>query len=225
MREKPIVAIDGPSGAGKSTVARGVANSLNFAFIDTGALYRAVAWLAKNEGIDWEDGPALGELAEAHRFAFDPKGELSIDGDRVGTRIRTPEMSLGASHVAKHEEVRRALSHVQRRLSESGGVVLEGSDIGTEVFPDAEMKFFLTASTRVRARRRFEELRGLGEEVTLAEVERDQRQRDAQDRERAVSPLRQAEDAEVINCDNLAAGEVIDLLVSKISVNFPLTSN
>ena len=114
---------------------------------------------------------------------------------------------------------------VQRRLSESGGVVLEGRDIGTVVFPDAGVKFFLTASARVRAQRRYEELRSLGEEVTLAEVERDQMQRDEQDRQRTVSPLRQAEDAEVVNCDTLDADEVIQLMVSKISVKFPLTSN
>jgi cytidylate kinase len=225
MKKKPVVAIDGPSGAGKSTVARGVAKSLDFAFIDTGALYRAVAWLADNSGVDWEDGPALGTLARAHDFRFNSLGELFVDGDGVGTRIRTPKMSLGASRVAPHKEVRQALVDVQRRLSESGGVVLEGRDIGTVVFPDAGVKFFLTASARVRAQRRFEELRSLGEDVTLSEVERDQMQRDEQDRKRAVSPLRRAEDAEVINCDNLDADEVVELMVSKISVKFPLTSN
>ncbi len=225
MKKKPVVAIDGPSGAGKSTVARGVAQALNFAFIDTGALYRAVAWLADREGTDWEDGPALGKLARAHGFQFNSLGELFVDGDAVGARIRTPKMSLGASRVARHQVVRQALVEVQRRLSESGGVVLEGRDIGTVVFPDAGVKFFLTASARVRAQRRYEELRSLGEEVTLAEVERDQMQRDEQDRQRTVSPLRQAEDAEVVNCDTLDADEVIQLMVSKISVKFPLTSN
>jgi cytidylate kinase len=225
MRKTPVVAIDGPSGAGKSTVARGVAKALNFAFIDTGALYRAVAWLANAKEMDWEDGPVLGQLARAHDFKFNSLGELFVDGDGVGTRIRTPEMSLGASRVAQHPEVRQALSDVQRRLSESGGVVLEGRDIGTVVFPNAEMKFFLTASTRVRAQRRFDELLALGEDVTLADVERDQEQRDEQDRNRAVSPLKQAEDAEVINCDNLDADEVIERMVSKISAKFPLTSN
>lgn len=225
MRKTPVVAIDGPSGAGKSTVARGVAKALNFAFIDTGALYRAVAWLANAKEMDWEDGPVLGQLARAHDFKFNSLGELFVDGDGVGTRIRTPEMSLGASRVAQHPEVRQALSDVQRRLSESGGVVLEGRDIGTVVFPNAEMKFFLTASNRVRAQRRFDELLALGEDVTLADVERDQEQRDEQDRNRAVSPLKQAEDAEVINCDNLDADEVIERMVSKISAKFPLTSN
>jgi cytidylate kinase len=225
MRKSPVVAIDGPSGAGKSTVARGVAKALNFAFIDTGALYRAVAWLANAKEMDWEDGPVLGQLARAHDFKFNSLGELFVDGDGVGTRIRTPEMSLGASRVAQHPEVRQALSDVQRRLSESGGVVLEGRDIGTVVFPNAEMKFFLTAGTRVRAQRRFDELLALGEDVTLADVERDQEQRDEQDRNRAVSPLKQAEDAEVINCDNLDADEVIERMVSEISAKFPLTSN
>ncbi len=225
MRKTPVVAIDGPSGAGKSTVARGVAKALNFAFIDTGSLYRAVAWLANTVKIDWEDGSTLGKLARAHDFSFNSLGELFIDGDGVGTRIRTPEMSLGASRVAQHQEVRQALSEVQRRLSESGGVVLEGRDIGTVVFPNAEMKFFLTASTRVRAQRRFEELLALGEHVTLADVERDLEQRDEQDRNRVVSPLKQAEDAQVIICDNLDADEVVELMVSKITAKFPLTSN
>lgn len=217
MREKPVVAIDGPSGVGKSTVARKVANTLGFVYVDTGALYRSVAWLALEHNVSWDDGPGLAELAENHRFSFGKSGDLLVDGDGVGLKIRTPEISGGASAVARHRELRDALMDVQRNLGRDGGAVLEGRDIGTAVFPDAEKKFFLTASSRVRAERRFEELRRQGVHLTLEEVEQDQRKRDEKDSNRAVSPLSMAEDAMEISCDIMTASEVADILVRHIS--------
>lgn len=218
-----MIAIDGPSGAGKSTVARGLAKTLGFAYIDTGALYRAVAWLADQAAVEWDDGPRLATLAKSRSFAFDEDGELRIDDEAVGDRIRTPHISRGASVVARHSELRGALLEIQRELGNIGGVVLEGRDIGTVVFPDAEVKLFLVASVRVRAQRRHAELVARGQAVKLADVEREQEQRDRSDRERKISPLVKAEDAEEIDCDELDAEQVIDLMKSRVVLRFPLT--
>lgn len=223
MRRRPVIAIDGPSGAGKSTVARGLARALDFSYLDTGALYRTVAWLADRHGTSWDDGPALAALARSRRFEFDETGALRVDGEAVGDSIRTPEMSRGASIVAQHPEVRRELLGIQRRLGRDGGVVLEGRDIGTVVFPDAEVKFYLTASVRERAKRRHQELKGRGQEVPLEQVEAEQVERDRADREREVSPLRRAENADEIDCENLSAEEVVALMKSRVTARFPLT--
>ncbi len=220
MRKKPVVAIDGPSGVGKSTVAKGLAKTLDFAYIDTGALYRTVALLADMSDVDWKDGEKLRDLANANKFAFDANGALFVNGNPVGQDIRKPRFSLGASTVSRHKEVREALLKLQRRLGETGGVVLEGRDIGTVVFPDAEIKIFLNASTRIRAKRRFLELRERGEDVTLEKVEIDQRNRDEADRNRPISPLRQAEDAVEIRCDDISANDVIDKITKYIQSQF-----
>lgn len=223
MRPRPVVAIDGPSGAGKSTVARALASRLGYSFVDTGALYRSIALLADRAGTSWDDGEALASIARSHSFSFDESGNLSIDGGEVGDSIRTPRMSMGASAVARHPRLRAALLDVQRSLGEDGGVVLEGRDIGTVVFPDAEVKFYLDASVRVRASRRMKELREKGQAVTLEEVERDQEARDRADREREISPLRRAQDALVISCDDLDAEGVVDAIISATKARFPLT--
>ncbi len=224
MRRRPVVAIDGPSGVGKSTVARELAARLDFSYVDTGALYRTVAWLADERGVSWDDAHDLAVLAADHEYGFDSAGCLLVDGNPVGDRIRTPRMSLGASSVARHPLVRDALLTVQRNLGETGGVVLEGRDIGTVVFPDAEVKFFLTASVRVRAERRYLELQSRGEQISLAELEREQEERDTADRTRATSPLRQAEGAVLIDCDQLTADEVVANMIDAIDTSFPLTS-
>ncbi|MBN2716693.1 MAG: (d)CMP kinase [Deltaproteobacteria bacterium] len=221
MRNKPVVAIDGPSGVGKSTVAKGVAAALNFQFIDTGAIYRSVALAAKRNKIDWHDGPKVGEEALRHRFAFDGDGNLLLDGGPVGDLIRTTEMSEGASTVAKHPEVRDALLDIQRLLGKDGGVVLEGRDIGTVVFPDAEAKFFLVASSKERARRRYLQLKEKDESVTLDEIEKAQQIRDERDANRLVAPLRKANDAEEINCEKTSAAEVINHITHSVVSRFP----
>jgi CMP/dCMP kinase len=216
MTGRPIVAIDGPSGVGKSTVARQVAKRLGFALIDTGALYRAVAWLADGAGVDWSNGVALAKLADAHEFVFDLSWALLVDGEALGHRIRTPRMSRGASAVAKHPEVRASLLGIQRRLGAVGGVVLEGRDIGTVVFPDAGAKFYLNASVRVRAERRFSELKLRGEKITFEEVEREQILRDANDANREISPLRKADDAVEIICDEMNVEQVVEAMLARI---------
>jgi cytidylate kinase len=220
-RPRPIVAIDGPSGVGKSTVAKGVAKALDFSLVDTGALYRAVAWLADKNGTDWDSEPELARLVSSHCFAFTPEGTLLLDGKPLGDRLRTSRISEGASAVARHPELRRALLAVQRRLGENGGIVLEGRDIGTAIFPDAEIKFFLTASARVRAKRRYLELKERGEDIALDEVEQAQLRRDEADQNRTISPLRRADDAEVVESDDMTAREVIQLMVNRIRAKSP----
>jgi cytidylate kinase len=219
-RSRPVVAIDGPSGAGKSTVARSLARALGFHYVDTGALYRSVAYLAQRRGVSWDDGPALAGLAAKHAFSFDGDGFLLVDGARLGDAIRTPNVSYGASVVAKLPEVRRALLEIQRSLGAEGGVVLEGRDIGTTVFPDAELKIFLTATTRERARRRHLELAARGVATTIEEVERDQEARDRADRERDTSPLQKAADAVELVCDGMTADEVVASIVARVQAVF-----
>jgi cytidylate kinase len=219
MQKKPVVAIDGPSGVGKSTVAKGVARQLDFQFIDTGALYRTVALIALNNNIDRNKGKAVAEEASKHTFLFDSEGELSLDGIPVKDSIRTNQMAKGASLVATHKEVRDALLDIQHNLGASGGVVLEGRDIGTVVFPDAGAKFFLVASVKERARRRYLQLKEKNSTVTLKEVEKAQIERDRQDTERELSPLKKADDAIEINCEHSSAQEIVDLICQNVKNN------
>ena len=170
MRSSPIVTIDGPAGAGKSTIARLLANALGYVLVDTGAIYRAVALAARESGIDWNDAEQMGSLAASlvarSAISFervDSTGlRVLIESKDVSEVIRSPEIARGASLVSAHAGVRDALLEMQRRTGRDGGVVLEGRDIGTVVFPDAEVKFFLTARPEVRARRRFDELKSKG---------------------------------------------------------------
>jgi cytidylate kinase len=216
MKKAYIIAIDGPSGAGKSTVARGLAKALDYQFIDTGALYRSVAKLADDNNISWDDGQRLAENIFNYNFSFDSQGNLSVNGTFLGDSIRTSRIASGASEVAGHKEVRDALLAIQRNLGKNGRVVLEGRDIGTTVFPNADFKFYLTASVKTRAYRRYLELKQKGEEITLEQVEADQEARDKADMEREISPLLRAYDAIDVNCDNLDANDVVAFMVSEV---------
>jgi cytidylate kinase len=236
-RTRPIVAIDGPAGAGKSTVARRLADALSFVLVDTGAMYRAVALAAKREGIAWSDGPALGVLAHSlvakHSLSFERDPGLGVrvklavgvnDGSRAGgtTRedisdaIRTPDMAQGASLVSAHSQVRDVLLELQRLAGAGGGVVLEGRDIGTVVFPDAEVKFYLTASAEVRASRRHAELVAKGQAVTLEETLADVKRRDAQDEGRAVAPLKKADSAILVDSTTLTFEETVARMLEHV---------
>ncbi|HEY2027836.1 MAG TPA: (d)CMP kinase [Myxococcales bacterium] len=212
MSAKPIVAIDGPAGAGKSTVARQLAERLGFSMIDTGAIYRSVALAARQAEIGWDDDQGLAHLlAHGLPLAF-KEGRVLLAGEDVTEAIRTPEMSRGASVVSARGVVRERLLDLQRDLGRSAatGAVLEGRDIGTVVFPDAEVKFFLTATDEARALRRHAELSTKGLTVGLSEVLSAQRLRDKDDTERAIAPLKPAPDAIVIDTTGLDLAEVVE---------------
>jgi cytidylate kinase len=223
-RSRPIVAIDGPAGAGKSTVARRLAEVLGFVLVDTGAMYRAVALAAQRDGIPWSDGERVGELARslvartALRFDRDPaRGiRVRVDGRDVTEAIRAPDIGMGASTVSAHKAVRDALLEMQRQAGGAGGVVLEGRDIGTVVFPDAEVKFFLTARPEVRARRRFDELVAKGARVSFEDTLEDVRRRDDQDTTRAVAPLRQAPDATLVDSSDMGIDEAVARMAERV---------
>ena len=207
-----VVTIDGPAGAGKSTTARALAARLGYSFLDTGALYRAVALSARRRGVGWDDGPGMGRLATALEIGFAPSAagnRVLVDGDDLTAEIRDPEISQGASKVSALPEVRAALLGLQRAIGARGRVVAEGRDTGTVVFPQAFAKFFLTATPEERARRRAIELKAQGREVVFAEVLAELEQRDARDSGRAVAPLKRADDALEINTDGMGPEEVV----------------
>jgi CMP/dCMP kinase len=204
-----VIAIDGPAGAGKSTVARGVAKELGFTYLDSGAMYRAVALAALERGIDLDDDERLGELAWGLDVDFDG-GTIRLDGKPVEGRIRTPEVTVAASRVSRHPQVRRAMVKRQRELIASRNYVAEGRDIGTVVSPDSPLKVFLTAKEEERARRRAADS---GEEV--AAVQKAMRDRDRRDQERADSPLRRADGSIEIDTTDHTAEEVVARIVEK----------
>jgi len=219
VRTRPIIAIDGPAGAGKSTVAKRVAQSLGFVLLDTGALYRAVALAAQRGKVDVNDAARSGALAEdvARRSAIKLEPErVTLDGEDVSRAIRTPDIGMDASTVSAHPAVRKALLDMQRKAGEDGGIVAEGRDIGTVVFPDAEYKFFLTASPEVRAQRRYEELLAKGATVTVEETLAEVKRRDAQDTGRVVAPLKPAADAVLLDSSTIPIDDVLALILARI---------
>ena len=216
-----IVAIDGPSGAGKSTLSKLLAQRLDYIHLDTGAMYRCVALAALTQGIDPGDQERLGILVQQLKIEFvhTSTGDLVfLDGEDVSAAIRTPEVSLLTSQIAAAPQVREALVALQRRLGASGGVVLEGRDIGTVVFPQAQVKFFLSATTAKRGQRRFDELIAKGVKVSLQQTISDVIARDLADSEREHAPLLQADDALVIDSTHLSIEEVLDLMVRVVQM-------
>ena len=204
-----IVTIDGPAGSGKSTAARGLAQRLGFDYIDTGAMYRAVAHSCLASDIDTTDRASVTERAAELRIGFDGQDVL-LDGINISAAVRSPSISEAASRVAQHPGVRAEMVRQQQAMVRERDLVTEGRDQGTEVFPDAECKFFLEASAEVRAVRRQEELLARGVEVPLEETLEQIRQRDHRDRTREISPLRPADDAIVIDSSELTADGVLD---------------
>lgn len=210
-----VVAIDGPAGAGKSTAAKTLAQRLGYVLVDTGALYRGVALAAFERGVDWEDGGSLGNLVDGLSLSFqrdaDGSARLTIDGNDRSADIRTPHISTGASRVSRHAAVRRALLGLQRRLGAPGGVVLEGRDIGTVVFPDARLKLFVTASPRVRAERRVREIGGNVDEIEHAIIIRDRK-----DSTREHSPLTETDDAVLVDTTGMTIDEVVEHIMGML---------
>lgn len=213
--ERPfIVAIDGPAGAGKSTVAKVLARRLGFTLVDTGALYRTAALAAMEQGIEPGDEDKVRDLLQRARLEFRIAGDenrVYLDGRDVSDRIRSPEISMAASRISAEASVRQALLPLQRRLALQAdrGAVLEGRDIGTVVFPDADLKFFLDASPEVRARRRYEELFQKGIDRSFDDLLAEQAKRDRDDSTRQLAPLRPAADARVVDSSVLPVSEVV----------------
>jgi len=219
---RELVVIDGPAGAGKTTVARALARALGVPLLDTGAIYRTLALVAKRRGIAWDDEAALVELCRDMPIDFGelPEGDarqpVRHAGEDVTLAIRTPDIAQGASKVSAHPGVRAALLGIQRALG-SRGAVAEGRDMGTVVFPHARHKFFLTADLPTRARRRAAELAATGAAVPpLSEVERDIAERDARDSGREAAPLRQADDATLLDTSGLSIDRVVAKLLAQI---------
>ena len=217
--ESQIITIDGPAGAGKSTVSKMLARKLNFLYLDTGAMYRAVALRGQREGVDPNDEGGLEKLCQALEISFreDREGQRVIcQGEDVTEGIRDPEIGWMASMVSMRRPVREALVRMQRKIGSRGKIVAEGRDTGTVVFPRAKYKFFLSADPQERARRRFRELAARGLAVDLEEIKKEMKERDEQDSSRELAPLRPAEDARMIDTTGLSPEEVVERILEMI---------
>ena len=217
--KKLLITIDGPAGAGKSTVSRALADRLGYRYVDTGALYRGVALAVKTRGIDPQNDADLKQHCNGLELAFvikDGGQRLISNGQDITNRIRTPEITMLASAVSARPVVREYLLDLQRDMGGEKAAVFEGRDMGTVVFPAADLKFFLDASTRKRAERRFDESNSTSGQ-TLDEVERDIQQRDQNDSTREVAPLKPARDAVIIDSTDLTVDQVVTLMVSHIA--------
>ncbi len=220
ISRKPIIAIDGPAGAGKSTVTKQVANILGLLFLDTGAMYRSITLAVLREGIDFGDQAKIQEIAAQSKIQLfasaiaDQPMQVLLNGEDITTAIRTPEVTANVSAIAAQAAVREILVKQQQAIGRSGGVVMEGRDIGTHVFPDAEVKIFLTASAQERAKRRQADMIAQGQIAPdLVTLEQEIVERDRQDSTRDHAPLTQAEDATLVNTDGLTIEEVVAVIV------------
>ncbi len=215
MEEIFKIAIDGPGGAGKSTVAKAVAKKLNIDYIDTGAMYRALGLKILRLGMAMSDGMELRALLKETQIDFRGQ-DIILDGEVVSDLIRTPEVSMAASDCSAFPIVREHMVAAQQKMGESKSVIMDGRDIGTVVFPDAKYKFFITADSKERALRRYKELVEKGQNAVYEQVLKEIEERDHNDSTRAASPLRQAEDAELLDTTNMTVQEAVDYICGKV---------
>ena len=214
-----VITVDGPAGAGKSTVSKLLAEKLHILYLDTGAMYRAVALECKREGVDIEESEKLKKLCTRLDLALKSEGQESkvfIGNEDVSLAIRSREIDMLSSKISAKQEVREAMTRLQRKIASGGGIVAEGRDMGTVVFPRANFKFFITASAVVRAERRYRERLERGENISRAEIEQELRKRDHQDCTRAIAPLVPAKDAVIIDTTNLSPGQVVQQMLEII---------
>lgn len=212
---KNVITIDGPSGSGKGTVSRIIADRLGYSYLDTGALYRAVAWKVRQNGIDSDDEGALKTILEETSIAF-TDNRITVDGRDVSREIRTAEIGELSSRVSARPSVRKGLFALQREMCLKGNVVIEGRDTGTAIFPESENKFYLDAGIEERARRRYEELKARDPEMTIEKTIEDIRKRDTRDASRESSPLRKTDDMTYIDSTDLTVEEVVEKIISCI---------
>lgn len=219
MKKRAVITIDGPAGAGKTSIAKIVSRKLGYNYIDTGAMYRAISWKAFRKKIDLKAKKDLIKMVRNTKIELKNRAgmvSVHLDGKDVTNKIRSKRLAEGASILATIPEVRKELMKIQRRLGSSGGIVMEGRDIGTVVFPQADYKFYLDASIKERTLRRYRELKAKGEEGELAELEKAIRSRDKRDRTRRVAPLKIAPDAIVIDSTDMSKKEVVDFILKRI---------
>lgn len=212
----PVITIDGPSASGKGTVAQRVAEQLGFHYLDSGALYRLIALAAKQQHIGWHDAEALAACAKTLEIAF-KQNQILLNGIDVSEQIRTEEMGKSASEVAVHAELRSVLVDIQHQFRQSPGLVADGRDMGTVIFPSATLKIFLTASTETRAERRYKQLAGKNQPADYASILKDLQQRDERDKTRASAPLVMAADALLLETDHLNIEQAVDWILQKFS--------
>ena len=215
LKRQPVVTIDGPAAAGKSTAARELARRLGFTLIDTGALYRALAWAVKEAGVAADDAPAVGKVLEKTTVDFEG-GRVLVNGRDITAQLRTPELGMLTSRLTRLQVVRDKLTPLQRRLARAGGVVLEGRDTGSVVCPEAEVKFYLDADLDERARRRREELAATGLPADYETVKAEVTQRDRQDMERDLAPLVRPEGALVLDSTALSPEAVVERMLDAV---------
>jgi len=214
-----IITVDGPAGSGKSTVSRLLAKRLKYLYLDTGAMYRAVALQAKRESVDLKDREKISRLCrdlDLHFKTVDGKTRIFLGSEDISAAIRSPEMDMLSSAISAIKEVRQAMTLLQRKMAGQGGVVAEGRDMGTVVFPDADCKFFVDADSGVRAGRRYRERLERGEAVSMGEVEKELRKRDDQDTTRALAPLVPAKDAVLMDTTAMTVEEVVEKMIKTV---------
>jgi len=214
-----IIAIDGPAASGKSTTAKLVAEKLDYLYLDTGAMYRAMTLKALREKVDLGDPRALAQMAARTRIELIREGKqikTLLDGQDVSREIRSPEVTANINSVCEVPEVRRVLVDLQRKAGEKGGVVVEGRDIGTVVFPHADLKFYMVASLEERAKRRLKELRSMGMDAKIEQVREQIRRRDELDSSRTNGPLKRAEDAILLDTTDMSIQEQVEFIVKKV---------